>query len=762
VKEHPAESADLTGPRSAPENEEAHKTSTNETAEREALSVSIRTQAQRQAALLRLSAELAAALDEDQVCQLVASGLYETLGYDNVALYLVDEATGDRVRAAVVGLGWAAPRLVPGQGLTERPLLDGKLHYTPDVTKDPRWVPGLGGAEVDVPVHIGGKALGVLVVESRQPDAFNQDDFEVLTAAAQQAGLAIDRIRLLVAERRRADELEALRTTMTDITAELELPVLLRAIVERAVGLLDAGFGELGLYDTARKEVKVVVCHNLDQGFVGKRHPVGEGAMGRVAETGEPLIIRDYRTWEGRAPRYVDLAAHSALAAPLKVGDRLVGVIVIAKDNPDSLFDAPDLHRLDLFAQQAAIAIENARLLAAERQRADELEALRTTIADITAELDLPVLLQALVERAVGLLDATGGELGLYDEESQEVRIAFGYNTIENYSEIRHRLGEGAMGAVAETGEPLIIKDYQTWSGRAPQYADTPVRTTLATPLQVGNRLVGVIGMTDSDPEREFGPADLHLLNLFARQAAIAIENARLYDQAQQAAVVEERSRLARELHDSVTQSLYSLTLLAEAGQRSAGTGDMARVARYLLRLGEIGQQALKEMRLLVYQLRPLALETEGLVGALQQRLDAVERRAGVRAQMLVNGDADLPPAVEECLFRIAQEALNNALKHAAHTHVTVTIRSHKTDSGGHPSYIELEVKDDGSGFDPDAIPDEGGMGLISMRERVEKLGGSFMVRSTPGEGTTVKVRCDVPGGAGASPGTGLSSRMLP
>jgi len=201
-------------------------------------------------------------------------------------------------------------------------------------------------------------------------------------------------------------------------------------------------------------------------------------------------------------------------------------------------------------------------------------------------------------------------------------------------------------------------------------------------------------------------------------------------------AITEERSRLARELHDSVTQSLHSSTLLAEAGQRLAGSGDIERARRYLIRLGEISQQALKEMRLLVYELRPLALRGVGLVGALQQRLDAVERRSGVEVQLSIEEALELPRSIEEELFRIAMEALNNALKHANPTTVTVAIR--KEEKREIPC-IELSIIDDGVGFDPDMKDDEGGLGLVSMKERIEKLGGELAILSAPGEGTQVK-----------------------
>jgi len=200
-------------------------------------------------------------------------------------------------------------------------------------------------------------------------------------------------------------------------------------------------------------------------------------------------------------------------------------------------------------------------------------------------------------------------------------------------------------------------------------------------------------------------------------------------------AISEERSRLARDLHDSVTQSLHSSTLMAEAGQRLAGSGDIERARGYLVRLGEISQQALKEMRLLVYELRPLALRGIGLVGALQQRLDAVEQRSGVDARLSIYDEFELPANIEEELFHIATEALNNALKHANPTMIEVNLREVKKRG---MSCVEISVIDDGKGFSIEEKENKGGLGLITMKERIEKLGGELTFSSKPEEGTRV------------------------
>jgi len=493
--------------------------------------------ARRLAALLRLSVDVGAATDEAAICRSVVAGLHEGLGYEFLGLFLVDEATGDRVLRASVG--WPdAPadfRLAPGRGLSELPLQNGALHYTPRVTGQARYVPSPNrGSEVDVPVVVDGRTVGVLVVESGQSDAFDQDDFEILTAAANQAGLALARARLLAGERRRADEHEALLATMADLSAELELSKLLQATLQRAVTLLGVTGGELAIYDEAREELEVVASHSIGKDSTGTRLRLGEGAMGRVAQTHEPLLIPEYAEWLGRSGQYADVTVHSVMVAPLLVGSRLVGAFAAVHADPARKFGPADLRLLNMFAPQAAVAIARARLLETERRRADEQRALLETMADLSGELELSKLLQAMLTRATTLLDVTGGELAIYDEAAGELVVAASRNIGTDSTGTRMRLGEGAMGRVAQTHEPLIVPSYGEWEGRSPQYDAAIPFAVMAAPLLIGSRLVGAIATVHRDPSRRFGPDDLRRLNLFAPQAAVAIENARLYTAAQQ------------------------------------------------------------------------------------------------------------------------------------------------------------------------------------------------------------------------------------
>ena len=201
-------------------------------------------------------------------------------------------------------------------------------------------------------------------------------------------------------------------------------------------------------------------------------------------------------------------------------------------------------------------------------------------------------------------------------------------------------------------------------------------------------------------------------------------------------AVAEERGRLARELHDSVTQSLYSLTLFTEATCELAEAGELDQVKHGLVRSADTALQALKEMRLLVYELRPLALSETSLIEAIRHRLDAVETRSGVKTHMQIEGDAEtqLPEEVEEAVFRIAQEALNNALKHAHATEITVRFRLPSQNGR-----LELEITDNGVGFD-NVTGKHGGLGLSGIQERAQRISAAATIETAPGDGTCVRL----------------------
>jgi signal transduction histidine kinase len=264
------------------------------------------------------------------------------------------------------------------------------------------------------------------------------------------------------------------------------------------------------------------------------------------------------------------------------------------------------------------------------------------------------------------------------------------------------------------------------------------LRLGISVPLMVQGRLLGgmVLG---SRAERSMSDEELSLLAAIGQEVGMAVENARLYDRAQQMAAMEERNRLAQELHDSVTQSLYSLTLYAEAAARMLEAGQSEEAARHLRELGDTAREALQEMRLLIFELKPLALEKAELAEAIRARLDAVESRVGLKVNLRVTGDAVIDNPLKLELYHLACEALNNVLKHAGARSVSVLLTLS-------PDNLVLEVNDDGKGFDLQAGRASGGLGLAGMEQRAHRVGGELCLQSAPGRGTKVSFRASLSG----------------
>lgn len=254
--------------------------------------------------------------------------------------------------------------------------------------------------------------------------------------------------------------------------------------------------------------------------------------------------------------------------------------------------------------------------------------------------------------------------------------------------------------------------------------------TRLFIPMLTGERIIGAIEIQNQQ-SGIFSPEEKLILQSLADQIAIALENARHYNQARQVATLEERQRIARDLHDSIIQSLYSISLLAEGGIRSLTSGNLQQTRENFIDLRDAGKEALKNLRLMTYAMRPPDLQEAGLIGAVQQRLDSVETRVGIETRLLVAGKIDLPDIMEEMVYFVALEALNNALKHAGATEIKVMISQDV-------KHFQLKVIDNGKGFLVDSIAKTTGMGLVNMRQRVEEFNGAFNVLTKESQGTTI------------------------
>ncbi len=594
-----------------------------------------------------------------------------------------------------------------------------------------------GLATLLVPLRGRGERLIGLVFIALTPDAHPIEPTAalVIEAIARQAAMAVENVRLAERSARLLAKEQLLAGLGRDVSATLDLDTILNRTVERIAAAF--GSGSLALLGPDGR-LTIVAAAPGEQHLLGASFAIGEGMLGWVAAHGRPYVANELGTDPAFAP--ADPAASSAIVAPLRSGGQVIGALNVCAPHPHA-FTYEDVDLLEAIAAQVGGPITSARLyaeaqsLAAQVQRrADQLAVLNAIARTASASLDQDVRLPEVTEqlrRGFGyhqvdlfLLDEETGELTLAAAAGPPPTVPLGYRQHQNL---------GLLGRAARTGKIVRADDAPTDPDFLALAERSATRAELLVPIVASGRTLGVINVEAPTPAA-FSDEDEHLLETVADMLAGALENARLYRKAQSAAVLEERNRLARELHDSVTQQLFSMTLTSQAA-RAQLERNPQRVAAQLERLQETSTAALAEMRALIFQLRPPALRDQGLVAALQQHAQLLARREGIVIGLSVVGDERLARGIEQPLYRIVQEALNNVFKHANAKNVQITLEFGT-------EQIRVRVSDDGQGFDIDATPSGDGrhLGMLSMRERAAEIGGTMELRSAVGSGTEVIV----------------------
>jgi signal transduction histidine kinase len=375
--------------------------------------------------------------------------------------------------------------------------------------------------------------------------------------------------------------------------------------------------------------------------------------------------------------------------------------------------------------------------------RLNELSALHQISNTITAKRELPRALEIICKMITDLFGVRLTFIALLENDEAVLKGLVGYDRTSgtiSLARAESTLLDLAIfpGLLAE-GESTVLTSLQSLPFPEPVHdyvRDNNLQSGLIIPLLSRGVGLGILILAKDESGSTFDKNEIELAETIATDIAVALDNERLTEQARLAAVDAERQRLARELHDSVTQSIYSLTLLSSGWESMARQGTLEDPAEAFRRLGTVGQQALREMRLLLHQLRPTLLEEHGFVNALQQRLDMVERRSNIDAQLIAQGDfKNLPQNVEDELFNIAQEALNNSLRHSKAGSVMVRLQENQ-------GKITLSVGDDGIGFNTSTK--HSGMGLSNMQERANSIAGELSIHSEVGHGTQVSISVDV------------------
>jgi len=588
----------------------------------------------------------------------------------------------------------------------------------------------------------GDRLIGGIYVEPPDdPEALAPPNVQILEAIARQAALALENARLAARTARLLAKEQLLADLGRDVSNTLDLDTILARTVERLKMAFQGGSVAL-LND--QDELEIVATTGWTDDEARKvRLKIGEGICGWVVQQGLPYLSNDVDAETRVPPAARDVGTNrlirAYIAVPLRSGGKVIGTLNVEADQPNT-FTYEDVDLLEAVAAQIGGPIASARLyqeaqgLAEQvKRRNEQLTVLNTLARMAVSTLDVERMLTGVTAQIQQGFGYGHVEMYMVDEEAQELVLAAQAGDFTpNEIGYRQPLTTGLLGRTYRVGKTVRVDDVL----RDPDYhvyTMTETRSELCVPIVTGGHVRAVLNL-ESRRVGAFTDEDVGVLETAADVLASATENARLYQRAQEAAVLEERGRLARDLHDSISQQLFSMTLTAQAA-RAQIAKNPDRSAAQLERLQETAAAALAEMRALIFQLRPPGLSEQGLVVALQQHVTALGRREGLTVELNVTGDERYARGAEQAIYRIVQESLNNIVKHAGACDVTITIDLQ-------PEQLCLRVADDGKGFDPSSenYLSNRHLGLTSMRERAAELGGALELRSRPGEGTEVIV----------------------
>jgi signal transduction histidine kinase len=618
---------------------------------------------------------------------------------------------------------------------------------------------------IGIPIFWRDRMIGFFGIGANPPRRFDENDIETLTLYARHAAIAIENARLFEAEKRRAARVTTLVRIGQRLASHLDLDDLFDTTVTELHERLSYDHVSLFLVDPKDSTLlaqRARASRWKRQTTGTYRQSVTHGILGRAAQSGRAVVVNDVR----QEPTYVPVPGaevQAEMATPILLGERLLGVIDVAGMTP---FTNEDVAALGIIADQLAIAIDHAQLFTTTQQTLAETRLLYETMERISTATDVDEVIESYLRQVAG-----GGRhnctvvLYEFDEAGRRIaRVVRGSWSPQRGIVrlfVRHTFTPDELDPILDAGQTVAITDIEADSRvpeslRAMQRAENHPSLVLI-PLMVRGLRIGLVILSEGKPH-PWTDSELHPYQVTGAQLATAIDNRRqsrqLSEQGQQLAVFQERQRLARELHDSVAQLVFSSTLIAQsiapAWRRDPTEGER-RVARLL----ELSQSALVEMRALLTELRPpeppldstleplpvsglTRVQREGLTTALSAHLRSV-LGDGLAIELETSTYEPQPLEREEALFRITQEALHNVIKHARAQQVRIELSKNRKG-------IRLLIRDNGVGFDPTITPsDHGHYGLHTMRERAETFGGTFRLTSRLGQGTAVEVNIPFP-----------------
>ena len=503
-------------------------------------------------------------LENATVLEQILDQLSSVIDYDSSCIMLVNEGT----------ISVAAHRRFRAQEQLEIPLETKNFPHIEqvlqskkpmiirDTHQDKRWyrMPNTDYIRswLGVPLIARDRVLGLLNLDKVQPNYYTEEDAEFALIFANQAAVSIENAQLFSYERQRVNQLDTLRITVTELSSKLELSLLLHTILERAIEFLGATGGDLGLFDDETQEIVILTSHNMGQDYKNTRMAVGEGAMGLAVQTRTPIIIRNYTSWSNASHQYRDGPWHAVIAAPLLIGDRVVGAIGIVDKHKNRQFSSLDQTMLNHFAENAAIAVENA-ILFKNIQGANERQVILHRVSQeiVSASLDSEGIYNAIHYAASQIMPSEAFALTMLEEANQSIRAVY---LVDRSGRVPAQIipsTHGLSGRVIRTGKSIYIPDTQAEDKNDTiHFGDTErVRSVLAVPMRLRGRVMGMLSAQSYQPNA-YKEEDQHLLEMLASYAAIALENLRLFTEIQKLAIT-----------DTLTD-IYNRRHLFELGQR--------------------------------------------------------------------------------------------------------------------------------------------------------------------------------------------------
>lgn len=613
-------------------------------------------------------------------------------------------------------------------------------------------------AFLTIPLTARKEVYGCLALYYPQPRNFSEEEISLAVTFAEQAALAIQNARLIQIEQdrkkelenlyrqtqRRADEVQTLFTVQQAITSRLDLDAVLQMIADEAQRLTETSMSAVYLLEQDHLIISVV-AGDVNRNILGYKVPLTDSVAGLALKTGKSYLINHSDAKVRNQKELTDLvSAKSFLIVPLMSSTGPIGTITVANKTPSAL-SKEDENVLSMLASGAVVAIENARYYQSEQEKRKEAdrrrkaaEGLQEVLSALNSNLPSDRVFEIIITQAKDLVGASAALLKRGNFNKRSVSIEASSSLPEElFPYCNSPLNWDEKNDWFFINQPVILPEIQ--HEYKPSASDTTLQTLINIIREKYHSYLSVPLIIEGEEFRDltflfeekqvFTDLDVQIAASISDQASLAIQNADLRSRAEKSAVTAERNRLARDLHDAVTQTLFSASLIAEVLPR-LWKKNPQEAERRLEELRQLTRGALAEMRTLLMELRPTALMESEIEELFHQLSDAFVGRTRIPVTAEIQQECNLQPDVKIALYRIAQESLNNVAKHARATQVYLELSCES-------ECTILKIRDNGRGFDPKTIPPDH-LGVSIMKERADSIGATLLIRSEINQGTEI------------------------